>query len=305
MKILILGNTGFIGKNLTKYFKQKRIKVLGISRSNRNNLTNKKHLKKKLLNFKPDFVINCAAQVGSLHFVMSNPAKIFHNNMIILLNIYKSISELEIKPVLVNLISNCAYPGKLKIQDEKKFWDGIPHESSLAFGSTRRLITVLNKVYKKQHNIDTKNFILPGVYGPEDHNDVNRVHALDGLIIRMMKSQKNNFKTFEIWGSGKPIREWIYVEDVVKLIDKFLNIDLKNGIINFSQKKGYSILHIANLIKKNLNYNVKFIFNKKFSDGDPVKILDNKIFKKNISNYKFTSLDEGIKKTIIYYKSLI
>lgn len=305
MKIIILGDTGFIGKNFYKYYKKKGINVRGFSKSNNLDLNNKSKFKKTLQSFKPDYIINCAANVGSLHYIMNNPAKIFHNNMNILLNIYKTISEVEKKPVLVNLISNCAYPGKLKIQNEENFWNGIPHESSLAFGSTRRIITVLNKVYKKEKKLITKNFILPGVYGPGDHVDTNRVHALDGLIIRMINSKKNNNKSFEIWGTGKPLREWIFVNDVVKLIDKLMKKNLNNEYINLAQKKGYSILQITKLIKKHLNYKVKFIYNKKFSDGDPVKILDNKLFKKYSYKYKFEKIEEGIKKTIKYYKKVL
>ena len=300
-----MGDTGFIGKNFKKYYLSKGKKVDGVSLSKKFNLTNKKKLKKKLKEFNPDFVINCAARVGSLDYVMRNPAKILHLNMKILLNIYKVISELEKKPVLVNLISNCAYPGKLRIQNEGNFWEGIPHASSLAFGSTRRFITILNQVYKKQYNVITKNFILPGVYGPGDHTDPNRVHALDGLIIRMMDAQKNKNKSFEIWGSGKPIREWIYVEDVVKLIDKFLMKNPNFEIINLAQKKGYTILEITKIIKKYLKYDVKFINNYKYSDGDSIKILDNKLFKKYISSYKYTPLEIGIKKTIKYYRSVL
>ena len=113
-------------------------------------------------------------------------------------------------------------------------------------------------------------------------------------------------KKFIVWGSGTPIREWLYIEDFTKILHIMLK-RISHSIypINIGQKKGYSIKFTANLIKKILKYDCKIIFDKNFSDGEPKKILDNKIIKKYIKNYKIYNFKEGVSSTVNYYKNNI
>jgi GDP-L-fucose synthase len=304
-KILIIGGTGFVGEMLTMYLK-KNFKVYSESRKTNLDLLKIKSYEKKLKKINPQIIINCAAHVGSVHYGIKKPADILIDNLQICMNIYKGLSNCGVNAKVINLLANCSYDGGASIQKEKNWLDGTPHETALSFGSSRRMIYLIAKTFKQQFKIKTYNILLPGLYGPGDHADLNKVHALDGIIIRMLQNIKNNKKRFEIWGTGKPKREWCYIYDVGKLIKKII-VSKKERIypINFGQKKGYSIIEIAKKTSNILKYKFDFFYNRKFADGAAIKILCNKKFKKEFPNFKFTKIDLGIEETLKYYKKII
>ena len=304
MKILILGGFGFFGSRLN-FFLKKKHKVFQASRRNGLDLFSLKKTTKALNKIQPEIIINCAVFHGGLNYINSNPATIFNQNSKIYFNTYEAISKSECNPLVFNLISNCAYYHKLNLQKEKNWLDGEAHESVQPFAVSKRISYYLSNFYFKEFGIKTKNLIIPNAYGPGDHLDPKRTHALNGIIIRFIKSIKDKEKFLEIWGSGKPKREWIYVDDVAKLIS--LEIDKKQipicAPLNLAQNKSFSILEIANRVKKILKSNILLKTDKTKIDGAPLKQLDNKNFKKYFENYNFYSIDKGILNTVKYYKN--
>ena len=190
----------------------------------------------------------------------------------------------------------------IKIQSEENWQDGEMHDSVESFGIGKRVLVILSKNYDKQYNIKTLNLILPNAFGPGDHLDPERSHALNAIIVRMIKSKNDGDNSFEVWGSGKPKREWIYVEDVVRVMKLLLNKKIKNNLIlNIGQNKAFSINEIAFTIKKILKYKCKIKNNKKYPDGAPLKQLSNFKFKKYFKNFKFTNFESAVNNTIKAY----
>ena len=301
-KILILGGTGFIGSAISKSLK-KNYNIKIFSRTKFGDLRKELSLKKFLSKNKNfDYIINCAAHVGGLRYLARNSADITTDNISIYLNVYKNLIKFKKKPVVINLISNCFYPSKLKIQSEENWQDGEMHDSVESFGIGKRVLVILSKNYDKQYNIKTLNLILPNAFGPGDHLDPERSHALNAIIVRMIKSKNDGDNSFEVWGSGKPKREWIYVEDVVRVMKLLLNKKIKNSLIlNIGQNKAFSINEIAFTIKKILKYNFKIKNNRKYPDGAPLKQLSNFKFKKYFKNFKFTNFESAVNNTIKAY----
>ncbi len=305
MKIIVLGSQGFIGQNLIKSLNQTKHKIFA-SGKGKLDLRNYSRVKAYFKKIKPDAIINCAAHVGSVHYVTKYAADIIYDNVQISLNIYRAATEICPKARIINPISNCAYPGDIGFQREEDWLNGPVHESVFAYGNYKRTLYYIAYSYAKQYGIRSVNLLIPGIYGPYDHTDPNRTHALNGMIIRMTKAQKKGDKKFEIWGTGKPIREWIYVDDVVKLFTKGLT--LKNDLlypVNLGQGKGYSIKETALIISKLLNYKGKLVFNTRYQDGAPKKVLSSTRFKKNFPGYHFTNFTLGVKRAITYYKTIL
>ena len=301
-KILILGGTGFIGSAIGQSLKKDYyIKIF--SRSEFGDLRKELNLKKFLSKNKNfDYIINCAAHVGGLRYLARKSADITSDNILIYLNVYKSLIKSKKKPIVINLISNCFYPSKIKIQSEDNWQDGEMHDSVESFGIGKRVLVILSKNYDKQYQIKTFNLILPNAFGPGDHLDPERSHALNAIIVRMIKSKNEGDNFFEVWGSGKPKREWIYVDDIVRVMKLLLNKKIKNSLIlNIGQNKAFSINEIAYTIKKILKYKCKIINNRKYPDGAPLKQLSNLKFKKYFNKFKFTNFELAIKNTIKAY----
>ena len=306
LKIIIFGGFGFIGSNIKSILK-KHYNVISLSRRNGCDLNAEKIIISNLNKYKPNIIINCASHVGGVNYISKNPANVFRDNSKIYFNLYEAVRKTQENVVIYNPISNCAYNHELNIQKEDIWLKGEVHESVLPFGMSKRILYYLSKFYYQQYNVHSKNFLIPNAYGPGDYLDPEKTHALNGIILRFLQCVKNKEKQFEIWGSGKPKREWIFVEDIAKLfLEEIKNNKIKDyNPINLAQNRSYSILEITKLVRKQLKSKIKIITNSNKIDGAPKKQLDNNKFKKYFINYKFVKLDYGIKKTISYYKKKI
>lgn len=305
-KILVLGGTGFLGRHVMDVLKERGYKSFSISRSEGADIRSLDIFSKKLKEIQPDVIINCAAHVGSVHYVTQYAADVIDDNTRIVLNIYKGVKESCPRAKVINPISNCSYPGDANTHYEPDWERGAVHDSVLAYASVRRMIYYVSESYRRQYGIHSVNWLIANAYGPGDYTDPNKVHALNGIIIRLIKAQRANDKTFEIWGTGKPIREWVYIRDVANiLVESIDGVEEQIYPVNFAQNKAYSIAEIAESASKFLNYNVTFTFNTKFADGAPFKILDDKQFRAKHPNFKFMEFEEGIKNTIAYYKQVL
>jgi GDP-L-fucose synthase len=307
-KILVLGGNGFMGRNIQHYVKRDDSVFYFKSRRNGLDLQFKDDLFNFIQKNEIDVIINCAAVVGSVHYVSANKSSIIYQNTLIYLNIYEAVKiytdVYKRKIKIINPISNCSYPGDTKQQIETEWWNGKPHESVFSYAMSKKTLIALSETYENEY-VNSYNFIMPNAYGLFDYDDPTRVHALNGLIIRMIKSMKSCDKEFVIWGSGEPIREWILMEDAAKFINCLIDEDKRYPMFNLGQNKGYSILETANLIKNYLKYDVDFIFDRTKIDGDKIKIMDDTKLKELYPNFEFTKYVDGVEKTIDYYLTIL
>ena len=302
-KILILGGFGFLGKNINEIFKNSEYEIFNESRRTGCDLLNFDNLKNKIESIRPNCIINAAAHVGSMDYVAKNCADVCHDNSLMYINLYRAVKEVDNNILIINPISNCSYPGIIDVQNEENWWDGVIHESVESYGNPKKLGYILSETYKKQFGIKTINLILANAYGPLDYTDVNKTHALNGLIIRMIESKRRGDKEFVVWGTGTPIREWLYMEDAARLIKEILDgekYDLPNPL-NFGKQHGVSIIDSVNTIKTLMNYDVEIVHDLTKQDGAPIKVLGNKKFDETFKDFVFTDYIKGIEKTIEYY----
>ncbi len=301
-KIMILGGHGFVGSWVNRFLKQKGEKPVSLSRRSGLDLLDFASTKHWLKKINPEVIINCAIHGGSVHYVSEFAADVVHDNLQMTLNLYRAVKNLKIDPMIINPISNCAYPGLANIQKESAFWDGPVHPSVWSIANAKRAILVISQCYASQYQIKTINYLVPNSYGPGDYLDPNKTHALNGMIIRMLKAKAENQPEFEIWGTGKPKREWIYVKDLARLLVMALRANNPQiEPINLAQNKAYSIAKTAKIIMKLTGYKGKLVFNPKYQDGAMIKKLDDTLFRKKYPRFKFTPIGKGIKETIAYY----
>lgn len=306
MRILVIGGHGFLGQHLVGQLKEKGHQVIARSRRDGLDLCNLENTKAVLAEVKPDVIYNCAAHVGSIHYVSEHRADVIYDNLSMGLNLYQAVSQVCPKACVVNPLSNCSYPGDADIQTESEWWDGEVHDSVCAYANSKRMIQVISKSYAKQKGIRSINFLVPNAFGPGDYTDPNRTHALNGMIMRMIGAKRKNEQEFEIWGTGKPIREWGYIKDIARVMIEGLDVDADlTSPVNIGQNHGYSIADSAQLIAKAVGFGGKLVFNPKYQDGAPTKILDDKKFRSLFPKFKFSDHGEGIKDTVAYYNSVL
>ena len=306
MKIVILDSDSIFGKSLTKFLEKSSHQVILLSLKKDINLLNLAKTKKVFASVVPDVIYNFASYGGGLHYVTAYAADVVHINMQMALTLYRAVSSVCPNTRIVNTLANCSYPGNADIQKETEWFAGEVHKSVYGYGNVKRMQYVLSYCYKQQYDMRSINLIVPNHYGPGDYTDPVKVHAIDGMIIRMIQAKRRGDREFEIWGTGKPIREWGYIMDIARVLAKVLTIDEDlSEPVNIGQKHGYPISYSAKLIANALGFSGNLVFNTKYQDGAPKKVLDNRRFKKIFGDFKFTSHERGIKETVEYYQVLL
>jgi len=307
-KILLIGATGFAGQNILRHFVSEGKEITGLSRKDGLDLTDFARSSEIVKKINPDFIINCAAKVGSLNYVSEYAAEVVDQNMIMILNLYKIVRDCAPEAIIINPVANCSYPGSMELYEEGKIWNGPIHQSVLAFGSTRRMMLVVSECYKKQFNIKSFNFFVPNMFGPYDSTDPNKAHALNALACKIVKGKAENTAVVEAWGTGNVIREWLYVKDLARffsmILEKYASIINDYPAINIAQKIGLSIKELVEMMVDHVHYDGKIFWNSTVQDGAKIKIMDDRLFLSYFPEFKFTSFKIALNETLDYYKSL-
>lgn len=301
-RVLVLGGTGFLGSHVVRRLQERDHEVVSASRRDGIDLLDADAFAATVADVEPEAVVNCAAHVGSVHYAIANAATMIRDNTQLLVNTYEAVRRGAPDAVVVNPLSNCSYPGDADVHYEPDWERGPVHDSVLAYGSVKRLAYAFAESYRKQHGIRSVNWLVANAYGPGDHLDPNKVHALNGIIIRLIEAKRAGAETFEIWGSGRPLREWVYVDDVARLLAESVELDEQTYPLNIAQHKAYSISEIAKIAAGVLDYDVELSYDTSKPDGAPVKILDDRAFRAAYPDFEFTPLAEGIAATVDYYE---
>jgi len=305
LRVALLGGTGFAGRNIRIALEEADMRVEVFSRTTGCDLMNLSAALARLEAFRPTHLVNCAAVVGSVNYVADFAADVVDQNMRILLNIYRIAQHMR-EVVVVNPIANCAYPGVMDVYEEANFWSGPIHPSVLSYGSTRRMMEVLSKCYHEQYGVRSANVIVPNMYGPFDSTNPNKTHALNALVIKFVKALKEKAPEVEVWGTGRPIREWLYVKDFARMVRHIL--ETSQGFIspvNIAQNRGYSVNELVTIISAEVGYAGLVVKNLKYPDGAPKKVMDDQVFRQRFPDFVFTPLHVGLKETIKYYREIL
>lgn len=298
--ILVTGATGFLGTNVCKALTRRGIHYEGTSLSLGTDLRNMNEVIMLFERVEPVYILNCAAFVGGIQFGYKYPAQLFRNNLEMSVNLLEATREYGVKRI-VNPISNCAYPAKARLFKESEFWDGPLHESVMVYGFVRKAFWVGSWAYRQQYGTDVINLILSNMYGPWDHFDEERSHALGALIMKFVQAKENNEPYVVVWGSGKPVREWLYVEDGAEAMIRALEVPPFEGPINVGVAKGISVLELAELIRREVGYRGEIVLDKSKQDGADYKTVDGSLGRQILGWSPQTGLEEGVRDTISWY----
>lgn len=297
--ILVLGSSGFVGTSMCRKLDREGIDYYP-AKHKECDLRNPQETEELFRRIHPDIVINLAAFLGGVHFGYEHAAEMFTNNMLMQIAILNSCRDFGVKR-LINPIGSCVYPGALDMFTEDKLWDGPMHESVLAFATAKKAFVVASWAYHKQYGLDIMNLVMSNMYGPYDHFDEVRSHAVGALIRKIVVAKQNEIPSVTILGSGKPIREWLYVEDAVDALYKAISAKPYSSIINIGASKGYSIQETAEMIKGIVGYEGVFINDVQQIDGALCKRVDGKLGNKLLNWVPGTDFNDGLKLTVEWF----
>ena len=301
-KILILGSTGLVGSNLYHKYLEKYpdANILAPKRYSLN-LNDWKDTLAYLLTHKPDVVFLCAAKVGGIKANNDFKASFITENLKIQTNVIEACFLSGIKK-LVFLGSSCIYPKHAEVPiKEESLLSGYLEPTNDAYAIAKIAGIKMCQSYRQQYGSDYISVMPCNLYGPGDNFDLTSSHVLPALIRKFHEAKLENKESVEIWGTGKPMREFLYVDDLADALIFLSENYSDERIINVGAGEDISILNLSELIAKEVGYAGNIIFNSEYPDGTMRKVMDTTRI--NDLGWKpKTSLEGGIKKTYEYYK---
>ena len=304
-KILILGSTGLVGSNLYRKYLEKYpdANILAPKRYSLN-LNDWKDTLSYLLTHKPDVVFLCAAKVGGIKANNDFQASFITENLKIQTNVIEGCFLAGIKK-LVFLGSSCIYPKHAEIPiKEESLLSGYLEPTNDAYAIAKIAGIKMCQSYRQQHGSDYISVMPSNLYGPGDNFDLNSSHVLPALIRKFHEAKIENKPDVEIWGTGKPMREFLYVDDLADALIFLSENYSDERIINVGAGEDISILNLSELISKEVGYVGNIRFNSDYPDGTMRKVMDTSRIN-NLGWKPSTTLEEGIRKTYEYYKNTI
>jgi len=300
LRILIFGSKGMVGSSLNRILKKfNSYEIISSSRAD-TDLFSLDQTKESVKKNKPDIIINAAAMVGGIYANNTKRFDFIMNNLKINMNILEScVSSPNIK--IINLGSSCIYP--LNAENpikESSIMTGKLEPTNSPYAMAKLSAIEIGDAISKEYGHEVINLMPTNLYGPNDHFSDDDSHVIPGLIHRMHKAKIKKDKEFSIWGSGNPLREFLYVDDLSFAINKIIETSPDQNLINVGSGSEISIKELALLIKKIISYDGELVFDNSKPDGNPRKLLDSKILN-NLEWSPRYDLEGGLELTYSWY----
>lgn len=301
-RIAIPGGTGFFGSHIVDKLKTIDCKIFVPNHAKGIDFRKREDCQEYFKQTKPQIVINCAAFQGGIGFHSGKQADLFMDNILMGCFLMEAAQQAGVEK-FVNIIAGCAYPGYLEkdVMDETDFWNGEVHDSIFSYGFSRKATVVYGKALYKQYGFNSIHLVYANMYGSGDHFNPSQSKALAALIKKIYEAKRDKAPIVEIWGTGKPLRDWLYVKDGAEGAIHATEIYESIDPLNIATGKGVSVTKLAETIKKEIGYKGKFVYNTQKPDGALKKVFGIKKMKKVLKWEPKTPIEQGIRETIEWF----
>ena len=292
--MIVTGATGLLGSEILKL----RPNSIGLS-SKICNLVDSNHAIINSDDENVTTVIHCAARVGGVKANTDYIADFFDDNVRMNLNVLEACKERKFK--LVSVLSTCIYPDAPYVKyplTEDQLHMGPPHHSNFGYAYAKRMLEVQSRVYRQQFGCNFISVIPNNLYGPNDNYDLNSGHVIPALIRKFHEAKVFGHNHVDIWGSGKPLREFTFARDAAEIILWLSENYDEAEPINIGNPERISIVELAQMIAEEIGYDGDCNFDKSKPDGQHEKPSSNERLRSLGWNGNYTPLRDGLRETI-------
>ncbi|MEM7027497.1 MAG: GDP-L-fucose synthase [Pseudomonadota bacterium] len=303
-RVYIAGHSGLVGNAIKRYLEAKEYTNL-ITRTHAElDLCNTIDVNQFFAESKPDYVFMAAAVVGGIHANDSLPVNFLQDNLQIQTNVIQAAFQQNVKK-LAFLGSTCIYPRDCPQPIKEDYLLTGPLEKTNEWYAIAKIAGIkLCQAYRKQFGFNAISMMPTNLYGPGDNFDLLHSHVLPALIRKFHEGKINHSEYVEVWGSGKPFREFLYIDDMAEACCFLMQEYDEADIINLGTGMDISIQSLAELIREIVNFDGMIKFNTDKPDGTPKKLTD--VSRINaLGWHSKTALPDGIQKTYEWYKSTL
>ena len=301
-RICVTGGLGFLGSHLIDRLKARGCQNVFIADRDKYDLTKEAEIIRMYEEIKPDIVIHLAAVVGGIGANREHPGSFYYLNMVMGAMLIEQARLHNIEK-FVALGTICAYPKFTPVPfKETDLWLGYPEETNAPYGLAKKMMMVQLQAYRQEYDFHGIYLLPVNLYGPRDNFDDRSSHVIPALIKKCVDAKEAGRDSIEVWGTGKATREFFYVEDAAEAIA--LAAERYDGTepVNLGAGFEISIKDLVELIAKLTGFEGKIVWDSSKPDGQPRRCLDTSRAKEYFGFEAHTNFEEGLKKTIDWYK---
>ena len=253
--------------------------------------------------FGKEIVIHLAARVGGIGANAEHPGKFFYENAIMGIQLIEAARQAKVKK-FVSIGTICSYPENPSIPfKEDDLWNGYPTPVTAPYGLAKKMLLVQGQAYKQEYDFDSIYLLPTNLYGPGDDFSLDHSHVIAALIRKIVTAVRNNELSVEVWGSGSATRDFLYIDDaaegIVQALEKYEGIDP----VNLGSGREVSIKELAQMIAERANFTGELRWDSSKPDGQMRRKLDISRAQDFFSFAPKISFEEGLNKTIEWYKN--
>jgi len=302
-KVIVTGGGGFLGRRVVKELTERGCSEIFIPRSAEYDLRDPSTVRKLLQDFPPDQIIHLAANVGGIGANQEHPGEYFFDNASMGIHIIEEARKADVpKTVIVGTI--CSYPKFATVPFcEDELWAGYPEETNAPYGLAKKMLLVQAQAYRQQYGTNVVYLMPVNLYGPGDNFDPESSHVIPALIRKFIEARDQKRSSVEIWGTGTPTREFLYVGDAARAV--VLAAENFNGDepVNLGAGREISIFDLATLIKGLTGFEGELQLDPTKPDGQPRRLLDSSRATELFGFTAETDFETGLKQTIEWWES--
>ena len=297
-KVVVTGGQGFLGRFVIRKLERLKANIFAPSKDD----YDFRRLDDCLKAFKgAEIVIHLAAIVGGIEFNRKNQGSIYYDNVVMNTNVIEAARLANVEKV-IQTSSACGYPRDAIVPlKEATFFDGAPEPTNRTYGYAKRLMVVQGQAYREQYGMNIISLVLFNMFGPGDNFNPETSHVIPSLIMKCCSDKK-----LVVWGDGTPTRSFLYVEDGAEAVAKAaeMYVDMPNEPINIGTDEEITIKELVQLIVKHTGFKGNIEFDRSKPNGQPRRCSDVSKAKELFDFEAKTPFEDGLKKTIEYYKGL-
>ncbi len=299
-RVLVTGGAGFLGTFVTEKLKARNCADVIVPRSRDYDLVDMEAVRRLCREARPDLVIHLAARVGGIGANRARPGTFFYDNLLMGVQMMEAARQIGVEK-FVAIGTICAYPKFAPVPfKEEGLWIGYPEETNAPYGLAKKILLVQAQAYRQQYGFNAIYLLPVNLYGPRDNFDLETSHVIPALIRKCVEARDAGTNV-TVWGTGRPTREFLYVDDAAEGILLAAERYNKPDPVNLGAGFEISIHDLVHMIARLVGFEGEIIWDSSKPDGQPRRMTDTMKAERDFGFRSTTTLEAGLRRTIAWY----